>query len=276
MFGLVNVSLSELDEAQKQRYTGVYCGICRAIRGQCGQLCRLALSYDMAFLGLLLTSLYEPQESAGSRSCILHPIHPCPWTDSDVIRYCADMNVALAYYKSTDDVADENRLSARAARRVLEKHMPAIRQAWPRQCEAMERQLAEITRLEGENCENPDLPASAFGQLLAEVLVWRQDNWEPALRQLGFSLGRFIYLADAAIDYRRDEKKGSYNPFIAMQTGQDWDRWEQYLVMDMAKCTQAYEYLPLVQDKDILDNILYSGVWLSYRAQQKKSREGDV
>ena len=48
----------------------------------------------------------------------------------------------------------------------------------------------------------------------------------------------------------------------------DWDTWDQYLLLAMGRCTDAYERLPLVQDKDILDNILYSGVWVEYRRRQ--------
>ena len=69
MFGFVTASLEELSEEQKNRYQAVYCGICRAIRSSDGQLCRLALSYDMAFLALLLMSLYEPEETAGQGRC---------------------------------------------------------------------------------------------------------------------------------------------------------------------------------------------------------------
>ena len=276
MFGLVTASVSELDQAQKDRYTAVYCGICRAIRGQAGQLCRLALSYDVAFLALLLQSLYEPEEAGGKRSCMLHPVHPHPWTDSEIIRYAADMNVALAYYKALDDVSDEGKLSGKAAAKVLGRYMEPIRSQYPRQCKAIEENLREIDRLEKAGCDNPDLPAGAFGDLLAEVLLWKEDLWSGALRQIGQALGRFIYLADAAIDYRSDLKKGSYNPFIAMGTGEDWARWEEYLVLAMGRCCDAYERLPLVQDKKILDNILYSGVWTNYRMQQKKSQEGEA
>ena len=102
-------------------------------------------------------------------------------------------------------------------------------------------------------------------------MVIHEDRWAEDLRQMGFYLGRFIYLADAAIDYRKDIKKGSYNPFAAMGGGEERDRWEQYLVLAMALCTEAYERLPLVEDKGILDNILYSGIWLSYRRMQRES-----
>ena len=96
MFGFVVASLQELSEEEKNRYQAVYCGICRAIRDADGQLCRLGLSYDMAFLALLLTSLYEPEEQNGSGRCIAHPAKRRPWADNEYIRYAARMNVALA------------------------------------------------------------------------------------------------------------------------------------------------------------------------------------
>ena len=80
-------------------------------------------------------------------------------------------------------------------------------------------------------------------------------------------------LLDAAVDYDRDRKKGKYNPYLAMGMEKNWEQWEQYLVLAMSRCTEAYEMLPLVQDKDILDNILYSGVWVNYRAKKKKEEK---
>ena len=84
-------------------------------------------------------------------------------------------------------------------------------------------------------------------------------------------MGRFIYLLDAAVDFEADKKKGSYNPYLAMGMERaDWTRWREYLVLTMANCTECYELLPLVQDKKILDNILYSGVWVSCGTKQKE------
>ena len=103
MFGFVTASYSELTKAEKDRYGAVYCGICRQIRRRSSQTARLGLSYDMAFLALLLMSLYEPEESAGKKACALHPVKPRPWVDNEYIRYAADMNVALARYQTLDD-----------------------------------------------------------------------------------------------------------------------------------------------------------------------------
>ncbi len=266
-------NVGELQKEEKSRYSQVYCGICRQIRQRSSNLARLSLSYDMAFLCLLLMSLYEPEETTGSGACHLHPIHPRPWTDNTFIRYGADMNVALAYYKALDDYQDERSLPAKAVASLLEKSLPAIQQRYPRQCAAIDTHIAELSRLEAAGCDNPDLPANCFGALLAELLVYEEDLWAPALRQMGMALGRYIYLADAAVDYRQDLKKCRYNPFIAMGMEENPAQWEQYLVLDMGRCTEFYERLPLVQDKAILDNILYSGVWIEYRRRQRKQEE---
>ena len=273
MFGFVMANLRELDPQQKARYQQVYCGICRGIRTQSGQSARLALSYDMAFLALLLMSLYEPQERFGSRGCILHPCKSRNWADNEYIRYAADMNVALGYYNALDDARDEGKATARLAVKALGKHCPEISRRYPRQCQAMEVCIAKLSRLEKEGCANPDEPAGCFGALMAELLVYREDLWADTLREMGMALGRFIYLADAAIDYRRDLRRHSYNPFAAMGQGEDWARWEQYLVLAIGRCTEHYERLPLVQDKQLLDNILYSGVWIAYRSRHAGGQE---
>ena len=275
MFGFVTADWKELSKPEQQRYCSVYCGICRKIRTQSSNLCRLGLSYDMAFLALLHMSLYEPEENSGKRACMLHPIKPRPYVENRYIDYCADMNVALAYYKALDDRQDDNSLSGKVMANIFGASIDRIREEYPRQCQAIEAALEALRKLEEAGEANPDAPAACFGSLMAELFVYEEDRWSQDLRQIGTALGRFIYLADAAIDYRKDKKTGSYNPFIAMGTGEDLARWEEYLVLAMGRCTDYYERLPLVQDKKLLDNILYSGIWLSYRQQQRGVKKHD-
>lgn len=268
MFGYVMANLPELDQALQKRYSAVYCGICRQIRERTSNPARLGLSYDMAFLALLLMSLYEPEETGGPNACSLHPITRRPWVENEYIRYAADMNVLLAYHNAADDYADEGKLTAKWLTGIFGKNLQQLQEAYPRQYAAVESCLQELSRLEKVGCDNPDEPAGCFGTLMGEILVYREDMWAPTLRQMGMALGRYIYLADAAVDYRRDSRKKQYNPFLAMGTGEDWHRWEQYLILAMGRCTDYFERLPLVQDKKLLDNILYSGVWVEYRRRQ--------
>ena len=271
MFGLVTASLEELSPEEKDRYQAVYCGICRKIKEQDGQLCRLGLNFDMVFLAVLLMSLYEPEETGGSNPCVAHPLHRRDWVDNKYVAYAARMNVALACYKARDDWHDEKKQSARLLASIFGRHEQQILEEYPRQCRAIVDCIAQLSRLEEANCPNPDEPANCFGRLMAELLVYREDLWADNLRRMGFGLGRFIYLADAALDYRTDRSRQKYNPFLAMGSEEDYNRWEEYLVLAMAGCCDAYERLPLVRDKGLLDNILYSGVWINYRKQQREN-----
>ena len=269
MFGYVQANIRELTKEQRARYQSVYCGVCRQIRDRSGQVARLGLSYDMAFLSLLLMSLYEPEEVSGKGLCPVHPVKPKPWVDNKFVRYAADMNVALGYYNALEDYEDEGRIGAKTMVGVFGKQLDRIKADYPRQCGAIENCIAELSQQEKENCSNPDEPAGCFGMLMAEILAYQEDLWAPTLRKMGMALGRFIYLADAANDYAKDKKKQSYNPFLAMGMEKDPVAWQQYLELAMGRCADYFERLPLVQDKDILDNILYSGVWVEYCRRSK-------
>ncbi len=271
MFGYVMANSQELRPEQRKRYLGCYCGICRAIGARASLASRVALNYDMVFLALLLSSLYEPAEEQGSGRCLVHPLASRPWRQNEATFVCADMNVALAYFSADDHWRDDHRPDALALRRLLRPHYEAIQSRFPRQCRAIETCIQDLSRLESERCPNPDLPANCFGLLMAELFCWRDDRWSGYLRQMAMGLGRFIYFVDAAVDYRKDLHRGSYNPFLAMGGDPDPEKWEDYLVLEMGRATRAYEMLPLVQDKDLLDNILYSGVWVTYRRKEKKS-----
>jgi hypothetical protein len=182
--------------------------------------------------------------------------------------------VALAYYKAMDDYEDDKSLAAKKRMKIFGKNLQALEEKYPCQCKAMADCIRQLRQLEKDGCENPDEPAGCFGRLMGELFVYEEDMWSETLRKMGMALGRFVYLADAATDYRKDLKKGNYNPFIAMETGFDPARWEQYLVMAMGRCADYYERLPLVQDKAILDNIIYSGVWITYRRKRSKRHDG--
>ena len=57
MFGYVIANLEGLTQAQKDRYKGCYCGLCRVLKQRHGFSGRLTLTYDMTFLVLLLSCL---------------------------------------------------------------------------------------------------------------------------------------------------------------------------------------------------------------------------
>ena len=68
------VNPQTLEEGEKQRFRACYCGLCRALKARYGDAGRLTLSNDMTFLSMLLSALYEPEETQGALRCPLHPL----------------------------------------------------------------------------------------------------------------------------------------------------------------------------------------------------------
>lgn len=252
----------QLSPAEMDRYREVYCGVCHSLRDQNGQLCRLALTYDMTFLALLLDSLYEPAETASSARCGAHPKKPQAYATSECTEYAADATVILAYHKLLDDWNDEGKVSRRAAAGIIHSAYREASARRPRMAAAVEAGMAEIRGIEGVNDASLDAAANRFGALLGEVFAYRDDFWADELRRLGAFLGKFVYLMDAVMDFEDDAKTGSYNPLIA--AGCEPSDMDEALRMIAAQAAQTFERLPLVQDVHILRNSLYAGMWGQY------------
>lgn len=60
MFGYITVNKDTLSEKNKKIYQSYYCGLCQTMKSQYGRRAQMALNYDMTFLIVLLTGLYEP------------------------------------------------------------------------------------------------------------------------------------------------------------------------------------------------------------------------
>lgn len=285
MFGYIVPSLESLDEAERERYHRAYCGLCRAIGERCGQRCRLALTYDLVFLALLLGSLYEPDEHVGEGRCVPHPVKPHGFVRTDCIDYAADVTVALAYYKGLDDWHDDRSMRARAFAGALAGPYRAIRERNSRMCEAIETGMADIEAIEeaartvalvpGGQQPAPDAAANRFGVLMGELFVYRPDDfWADDLRRLGARLGKFVYVMDAAMDYEDDAASGSYNPLVNMEA--DGETIREDLNLLMAGVAEAFERLPLERDLRLLRSVVYAGVWQKYNAKEndKEKRRG--
>ena len=271
MFGHIQANLTDLSPEEKERYRSCYCGLCRSIGKRHGFLARLALSYDLTYLSMLLSALYEPEESCEKCRCIIHPCKKKSSVTNSCTEYASDMTVALTYYKCLDDWKDDRNLIRYLYAKLLKKSYDRIKQRWPSQCETIERELEIISRIEDSKSTEPDAAANSFGRLMAQLFVLKRDNWAPYLWSLGYSLGKYIYLADAAVDYRKDKRNGSYNPLNYIETKPE--EMKPMLAGILADASKAFEFLPIIQDAHILKNILYSGIWLKYNQAMEKERK---
>ena len=274
MFGYVTINRQELKVKDLDTYQAHYCGLCSQLRKRYGLLGSAVLNYDMTFLSLLLSGLYEEKEHVQKNRCALHPTKrgQCQRV-TRASAYAADMNFMLAYHDLMDDWIDERNITARLITAVYHRKYQKAAEKYPRQHRAIVNYVRQLHRCEKKKSADVEEAANLTGRALAELYVWKEDMWAPHLQQMGFALGKFIYLMDAYEDVEKDRKNGSYNPFLPLyEQNRLEEKAQEYLKLIMGDCCRAFEMLPILQHADLLRNILYSGIWMKFAAVSKKRR----
>lgn len=272
MFGYVIANVDKLDVSEKQQYRSCYCGLCSTLNDRHGTISRLTLTYDMTFLVLFLTSLYNKDTFVKNERCISHPFKEHTYWRNEITEYAADMNILLTYYKFLDDWEDDKKIFSLFEAKLFEKKCKLIEERYPSKASKISQYLKELSLIEKSGELNPDIPSNCFGELMGEIFVINEDEYSERLRVFGKSLGKFIYIMDACLDLKEDIKKERYNPLVTTSS----DNFSSILNILMADCTEKYKTLPIERDKNIIDNILYSGVWTRYVAATNKKGSAQI
>lgn len=277
MFGYITVNKPELRVKEFDEYMAYYCGLCRTLREKYGLRGQISLSYDLTFLALFLTGLYEPKTKELPCKCMFHPFEKRSRKENAVMEYTADMNILLTYHKCRDDWKDDKKADRAVYAAILKKAYGELQKKYPKKCAEIEAQFTMLSEAEKKEIDDIDFLAGCFGKILAEIFVYREDEWQEEVKRIGFMMGRFIYILDAYDDLERDEKKGSFNPFIKKYQNPGFDEWiKDILTLAASSCASEFEKLPIIENVEILRNILYSGMWGRYEmivSGRKKARE---
>jgi len=267
MFGYVIANQKGLTEEELQVYRGAYCGLCRVLGKRWGLLYRFTVNFDLTFLIILLSAMdVEIEKFDGTERCLAHPTKRHAFWQNKHTEYAADMNIALVYHNLIDDWRDEKSFKDRIKAWWLGRAYKKVEKAYPEQCLLIKKCTEDLWRLEEADEMNIDHPASCFGRLLAGIMSPDDENC--TLWRLGYNLGMFIYVMDAAVDLPQDIKKDKYNPLIFADTTD----FRPMLTLLIAAAAEEFEKLDLNRYQELLRNILYSGVWSKYEQVRGKTR----
>jgi len=223
----------------------------------------------MAFLILVLSSIYNNEKTEGEERCVAHPIKAHKYWQNKITEYAADMNIVLAYYNFLDDWEDDSKIISYGEAKFFENDYNKVEKKYPKKCSYIKNQLDELSNIERRGVMNPDIPGKIFGNILGEVFSYNKDEYEEDLRAFGNSLGEFIYIMDAVLDFKKDLKKERYNPLVGTPT----KNFKDILNILMHETVENYKKLPIEQDKDIIENVLYLGVWTQFEIAKMKNKE---
>ncbi len=260
MLGYVTINKMELKFKEYYSYKGYYCGLCKRLKTKYGNISRLTLNYDMTFLILLLSSLYEPENEICKERCLVHPKDKQLIIQNDITDYAASLNVILSYYNLLDNWKDDKDYKSLAAAKALESRFKKSSSALPDIADTIKVRLKNISGLEKEDTDDIDAVSNEFGHLMEEVFLYKKDHWEQNLRKIGFYLGKYIYFTDAYHDMKKDEENKSYNPFNKLNAKDKEEYAKNLIILNLSLLSDQIEKLPLVRDKGIIDNIIYSGM----------------
>ncbi len=274
LFGYIMPEKPELKIKEFDIYRAYYCGVCKAIGKRHGQLKRMTLTYDAAFLSLLLCSLLKVETKLVRERCIVHPLKKSFVTYNEIIDYSSDINIILAYNNIKDKWKDDSSKAALAGMAVLGRAYGKLTLEYPEKCAIIEKRLEELAVLEKDRCASFDRAAEPFAKLMEEVLDYEKldDEARQVLRWMGYNIGKWIYLIDAYDDLEADLKASAYNPFLLhfkYEGGSEdveafknriRDKVEFTLLYCLREASKAFELLNADENKSILENILYMGM----------------
>lgn len=270
MFGYIVVNKAEMKFKEFDIYHSYYCGLCRELKEKYGIPGQLSLSYDMTFLLMLLSSLYEPDTVQGVCKCVAHPFEKHSYCKNIMTEYIADMNVLLTCYKCRDDWEDEHRVDKLLYGKLLNGRCRNLKMDYREKSERIALLMQDFYDAEKEAADI-DTMSGLFGRIMAEITAYREDEWSGGLRRFGFYLGKFIYILDAYEDVEEDMQKGNFNPLCSIYGRSDFEEeCKTILTLMMSECCKEFEQLPILENLEILRNILYSGVWCRYEMVKEK------
>ena len=275
MFGYVKAQTSELRVKHYEFYKSVYCGLCHHIKKR-SFFTTFSLSYDFVLPSLFAIAFTEKENVVlKKKRCIAHPLRKKAVIDGgDAMQRVADSAILLVYYKLLDDKTDKDEsfkkrfLSSLALPFAAGARKKILSLGYLDTDEMIREKLSSLSLCEKEKRESVYDGASIFGELLAEVFSKTavKDSDRRCLYEVGYRVGRWIYIADALDDIQKDKDSGSYNPFLASGEDTSCENFknaiETALRLELSEAEKALDLINIEDDGllEIIRNIFYIGM----------------
>ena len=260
----------ELKVCEYETFKAYYCGLCKTLKRKYRK--SAVLNYDCTFIYLLGDGLKRETAECVPVKCGLHPFRGKKAVFSDAAEYAADLNLLMAYAKLEDDVRDSGKISARL-------RLPAYRRAYekaaarnPDAARLMHETAERLHELEAAASADTDAAADTYARLFGSVLMELDVLQSHILYDLGYNLGRWVYLIDAYDDIKKDRENGEYHVFVNKygMTGPVPEPVQKEVLFvlnyTLAQAAAAFARLKLEKNRGILENIVRLGL----REQTKK------
>ena len=271
MFGYIKPNVPELRVRDYELYKATYCGLCRTM-GKCtGCVSKMTLSYDFVFFALVRMALLKAKGELKRRRCVLHPLKKRPMLEiNPTLEYTAKSSVILTRIKLKDNINDTHgfsRFFARIAGLVSIFFKKTDKNLLPL-ADKIKACFEELLHLEKEECDSIDMVANTSGELVGHVASFGLDEESAKIAyEIGFHLGKWVYVIDACDDLEKDVKKKSYNvlkyAFGNSLSDEDKELLKRAMLLELDAMSKYVERIDFSQHRDveaIIKNIIFEGL----------------
>ena len=278
MFGYVRINKMDLTFREYENYKGYYRGLCKYLKENHGEISRIGLNYDITFLIVILSAIYKPKTNIFEEVCLVSPFKRKKKLINDITEYAASMNILLTYYKLEDNLLDDKGVKDILAYNLYKSKLKMAHKKYPHKSQIIKEQMKILNQLEKNKEYNIDKVSNTFGELMGEIFAYKKDKYEDDLRRIGFNIGKYIYILDAYEDLNEDYKKGRYNPFMEYINKREElkIRVDRLISISLGLLASSIDRLNLQVNRGIIENIVYSGVYLRYKNILEKGCEINV
>ncbi|MHB8963528.1 MAG: DUF5685 family protein [Saccharofermentanales bacterium] len=273
MFGYLRPDKDTLMVKEFTMFRAVYCGICKEIKRSYGNIPRLALSYDMTVLAILLLSMADDDAMVRSESCILNPLKKKPVSYHHfALEFCAASSVIFTYYKLQDEILDAGSLNAKVAGVLLSKAYKKARNNFPATDKTIAEGIGRLAELERfpPDAKSYVIAADTFGGILRNLMAESfkryfeedaiKDKLVAGITLLGAEIGKWIYIMDAIEDYDKDKLSYEWNPFSGVGYEEAAALSAVFLEACETRCDELAALLPYRRYAGIISNVFQAGM----------------
>ena len=280
MFGFIRAEKGELKVKEYDTYKAVYCSLCKKLGKNYGVLSRMTLSYDFTFLALLNMSLENSCPQFERKRCAFNPLKKCNYCkDTDALEMPAAAAMIMLYYKILDNIQDEKvfkKLGFCLIKPIFKSANKKAAKRFPEIEKIVAEYISGQNAVESRSGVTLDEACDPTAKALAKIfeLCSKDEMQKRVLNRLGYCIGRYIYLLDAAVDVLDDIKNNNFNPLKVNNENTTKEdavkRVEPQLYFCINEATKAFELLDIKKYKAILGNIIYLGLEETFKKELKK------
>lgn len=281
MFGYIYPFKPDLKIKHYTTFKSYYCSLCHEIKKNYGNIPRISINFDTTFMAILLDSFSNNKPHIKKKICVIHPFEKkLIVKNNSSINYASHINMILTHNKIIDDINDENNLFSKIIMPISNKYIKKLPDNLKFLNEIIFNQLNDLKKLE-DSKENLSIDefSHPFASIIKTIFEFYgktnnlNENNLQYLKNLGYNLGKWIYIIDAFNDLEKDIENNSFNAILNSENAnkenkfsisefkiQIKDKFSSLLTYINLKCLENFQKLSLVKNYDLIENILQIGM----------------